>query len=79
MDDFFGIGMGEILLVLVVAVILLGPARMIELGRTLGRFMGNLRKMSYDITSQVSREIDVEKKPAPPRQENDVSRIDGKV
>lgn len=70
MDDFFGIGMGEILLILVVAVIALGPARMVELGRTLGRMMNTLKKASTDLTTQVTRELEEEKKTQPPPPED---------
>ncbi len=70
MDDFFGIGAGEILLILIVAVIALGPARMVELGRALGKLMGTLKKASYDLTTQVNRELEEEKKSQPPKPDN---------
>lgn len=72
MDDFFGIGFGEILLILVVAVILLGPERMVELGRMLGRAKQTLKKASTEITEQVNREIREEKADAsqPPRRDS---------
>jgi sec-independent protein translocase protein TatA len=58
--DFFGIGTGEILLIIVVALIIWGPKRLPEIARTLGRTMRALKKASYDLTSQVTKELDIE-------------------
>jgi sec-independent protein translocase protein TatA len=58
--DFFGIGFGEVLLVLVLALIIWGPKRIPEIARTLGKTMRALRKASHDFTAQVTREIDLE-------------------
>ncbi len=62
--DFFGMGTGEILLILVVALVLWGPGRLVEISRTIGRTMHNLRKSTVDFTTQITRELeDQEKKP----------------
>lgn len=58
--DLFGMGSGEILLVLIVALIILGPARVVEFAGTLGRMARNLRKISSDMTTAISREINTE-------------------
>lgn len=63
--DFFGIGTGEILLVLLVAVIVFGPGRIVEIGRTLGKMMHTIKKASFDLTSQVTRELEGEDKDHP--------------
>ena len=65
--DFFGMGMGEILLILVVALIIWGPGRIVEIGRTLGRMVGTLRKASFDLTTQISKELEGEEKRTPPQ------------
>lgn len=72
--DFFGIGPGEILVILLIAVIVLGPGRMVEVGRTLGRFMQTLKKASYDLTAQVNKELEEEKKIKPPPPPDAVSK-----
>lgn len=64
--DYLGIGMGEILLVLVVALIIWGPGRIVEIGRTLGKIMRTLKKASSDLTAQVTRELEKEEKDLPP-------------
>ena len=63
--DFFGIGTGEVLLVLLVALIVFGPGRIVEIGRTLGKWMNTLKKASFDLTSQVTRELESEEKSSP--------------
>jgi sec-independent protein translocase protein TatA len=58
--DFFGIGFGEVLLILILALIIWGPKRLPEIARTLGRTVRTLRKATYDFTSQVSKELDIQ-------------------
>jgi len=65
--DFFGIGMGEILLILVIALIIWGPGRIVEIGRTLGKLVRTLRKATSDLTTQVTKELDKEEKDPPPK------------
>ena len=71
--DFFGIGTGEILLVLLVALIVFGPGRIVEIGRTLGRMMNTLKKASFDLTSQVTKELEGEEKHRPPQSEDKIT------
>ncbi|MFC2040977.1 twin-arginine translocase TatA/TatE family subunit [Chloroflexota bacterium] len=65
--DIFGMGMGEILLILVLALIIWGPERVVEVGRTLGKVARTLKKASFDLTSQISKELEVEEKDRPPQ------------
>jgi len=57
--DFFGIGLGEVILILIVALIIWGPKRLPEIARTIGRTMRAFKKATYDLTSQVTRELDI--------------------
>ena len=70
--DFFGIGAGELLLILILVLIIWGPGKLPEVARTLGRMARALRKATYDLTNEMTREIDDDKKklPPPPRQNN---------
>ena len=63
--DFFGIGMGETLLILVIALIIWGPGRIVETGRTLGKIVRTSRKASPDLTAQVTKELETEEKDPP--------------
>ncbi len=60
--DLFGMGIGEILLVLLVALIIWGPGRLPEIARTLGKWVSTFRKASLDLTTQVKRELEEEEK-----------------
>jgi len=63
--ELFGMGGMEILLILVVVLIVLGPGRIVEIGRTLGRITRTLRKASFDLTSAVTKEIEGQEKEEP--------------
>ena len=65
--DFFGMGMGEVLLILIVALIIWGPGRIVEIGRMLGKVARTLRKASFDLTTQISKELEGEEKNRPPQ------------
>ena len=66
--DFFGMGFGEILLIMVLALIIWGPGRLTEIARGLGRIMHNVKKASSDLTTQITKELneqEEEKKRSP--------------
>ena len=48
----FGIGTGELLLLLVISLIVLGPERMPKLARDLGRAMAEFRKTSDELRNE---------------------------
>ena len=48
----FGLGFGEILIILVVGIVVVGPRRLPSLMRTAGQWVGKLRRMSTDLRSQ---------------------------
>jgi TatA/E family protein of Tat protein translocase len=50
----FGIGIQELGLILVVALLVFGPKRMPELARTLGRGLGEFRRASSDLRQSLS-------------------------
>jgi Sec-independent protein translocase protein TatA len=64
--DFFGIGPLEILLIFILALILLGPGKITEVARTLGKVVRTIRKAGSDITSAVSNEIEATQNKASP-------------
>jgi sec-independent protein translocase protein TatB len=62
----FGIGMTELLVILVVALIVFGPTRLPELARSLGRAMGEFRRASTDLRQTFNESLQDPKPPAPP-------------
>ncbi len=63
--DFFGIGFGEILLVLVVALMIWGPGRIVEISLKMGKIARNLRRVTSNLATQLTRELDLENNESP--------------
>ena len=51
------LGFTEILVILVLALLLFGPRRLPELGRTLGRGLAEFRRTSTDLRATIEEEI----------------------
>lgn len=54
----FGIGSTELLVILVVALIVIGPSKLPDLMKTLGKGMAEFRRMSSDVKSTLEAEVD---------------------
>lgn len=57
MDSFFGIGIPELFLIAIVALIVLGPERLPGAIREIAKVFRTIRQMSSDLTSQFSDEL----------------------
>ena len=84
--DFMGIGPVEMLMVVFVAFLILGPARMVEGARSLGKFMQEINRVTSDLANVISIEQDpLDEEPDPSRpmgrgksfEENAYEREDG--
>lgn len=53
------IGFPEMVLIFVVALLVFGPKRLPELGRSLGRGLSEFRRASSDLKNSIEREIEV--------------------
>jgi len=56
---FGSLGGGELLLILVLALLLFGPRRLPEIGRTIGKGLAEFRKATTDFKTSLEREVDV--------------------
>ena len=52
------IGMPELIVIFVVALLVFGPKRLPELGRSLGRGLAEFRRASSDLKNSIEREIE---------------------
>jgi len=62
---FLGIGTWEILLIIILALILLGPNRLTETAKTLGKIVRSIRKTSAEFTAAVTREMNQDEDESP--------------
>lgn len=75
----FGIGMPELLVIFVIALLVFGPKELPKIGRTIGRAMAEFRRASDDLRDGIQREIDAvereaaEPAPEPPQAEQTVA------
>ncbi|HEX7707812.1 MAG TPA: twin-arginine translocase TatA/TatE family subunit [Thermoanaerobaculia bacterium] len=57
---FGSLGVPELILIFVVALIVFGPRRIPEIGRTLGKALGEFRRATDDLKSSIEREVRLE-------------------
>ncbi len=63
----FGLGFGEILIILVLALLLLGPSKLPEAAKQLGRGLRDFRKATDDLKQQFEGELYTENRPQRPK------------
>lgn len=60
------IGVPELIILLVVALIVFGPRKLPELGRSLGKSIGEFKRASNELRNTLDEEIRSEERKAPP-------------
>jgi sec-independent protein translocase protein TatB len=58
MDSFFGIGLPELVFILILAGLVMGPQQIRRVARTLGHFIGQMQDISAQFKDQLNRELD---------------------
>jgi Sec-independent protein translocase protein TatA len=56
-NSFFGIGLAEMMAILAIAILVIGPARMVTFGRTLGRILRRMRSISGEFLGSIQEEL----------------------
>ncbi len=64
---FGPVGMPELVIILVIALIVFGPRKLPDLGRSLGRSLSEFKRASSELRSTLEDEIRVEEKQEQPR------------
>ena len=62
---FGPLGGPELVLILVLALIVFGPRRLPEIGKSMGRLLAEFRKASHDFQRTIEDEVEAEKYKAP--------------
>lgn len=73
------LGMPEILIILVIALIIFGPRKLPELGKTLGSSLAQFRRASEDFKRQWEDEVDLERRRIEPPSPATVEHSDDSV
>ena len=76
---FGSIGMPELIIILVIALIIFGPRKLPELGKSLGRSLNEFKKASTDLQNTLEQEIKIEEQKeaaAKKKDEDDKFRTD---
>jgi TatA/E family protein of Tat protein translocase len=60
------LGLPEIAFILVLALLIFGPKKLPEIGRTLGKGMAEFRKATNDLKRSVNTELALDEVPGPP-------------
>ena len=73
---FGSIGMPELIIILVIALIIFGPRKLPELGRSLGKSINEFKRASNELRNTLEEEIKVEeqRQPTPPAAEADTEQ-----
>ena len=59
MDNIFGMGMNELIVIFLLAAIVLGPERLARVAREAGKFIRNLKTYFSSFSDELKSELDI--------------------
>jgi sec-independent protein translocase protein TatA len=62
----FGIGMPELIVIFIVALLIFGPKKLPDLGRALGRGLAEFKRASEELKAELSADLRLEEEEKPP-------------
>jgi Tat protein translocase TatB subunit len=77
----FGIGLPELVIIIIVALLVVGPARLPEVARSLGKALGEFRRLADDVKETIEHEMtaEEEKKAEPGGQKEEEKEQPGAI
>lgn len=76
---FGSIGIPELLLIFVIALLLFGPRKLPEIGKTLGKAMNEFKRASNDLQRSLEEEIAVDELKQTKREVENVTRLAAEI
>lgn len=77
----FGIGLPELIVILIVALLVVGPSRLPELAKSIGKAFGEFRRMADEVKETIEEEVikeeDTDDKPE--EKQNEVKKDENKT
>lgn len=75
----FGLGVPEMIFILLLALLIFGPKKLPEIGRTLGKGMSEFRKASNELTRSINAELSLDEDPTPAQPMRRTSPVDSQA
>ena len=72
---FGSIGLPELLLIFVIALLLFGPRKLPDIGKSLGKAMGEFRRASNDLQRSLEEEVAADELRAAKREVEDATKL----
>lgn len=73
------LGFGEILVIALIALIVFGPKRLPEIGRTVGKSLREFRRATSDLRSEIEKDIDPDTEPPAAQTAWEKARLGGRT